>query len=574
MSDAQTMIRLRDYQTDGVNALVKSWRDGMQRPAVVMATGLGKTIVFSHLAQKFIDTQTGPLDALKIRPRGGARVLILVHRDELADQALSKLHMAAPGLHLGKVKAADNDVRADIMVGSVQTLARESRARQLLDAQTYAGDIGLVIVDECHHATAPSYRNIMAALGCYDPDSGTVAAGFTATLARGDGAGLGDVWEDAVFVRSTLWGIANGHLTDVRAITVDVEDLHLSSVKRSGGDYTAKSLGDALMDAHIEEVIRQTIVQHATGRRSILVFTPTVAVAQAVADRLNAAPRIPAEVVHGGTPRSDRLLTYKRFASGDTRVLVNCMVLTEGADFPYADCAVIARPTTNEPLFIQMVGRVLRSSPATGKADALVLLLNGQGGSIRTLVDLDPALVVRPQDGESLADTFERQEEIREQQAKDRARTEASRPLRLQLKSRDVDLFGASAAYQWLRTRRGVMFIPLGGNGEILIWPSRDEDGLWDVVWAPPRRVTGWQRLHSGLDLGLAMAWGESEAEERSLINTGKDASWRRKPASRALLGALNRAGVRYDPGIRAGEASDLKAVYEASYRVDRFVRA
>ena len=59
------------------------------------------------------------------------------------------------------------------------------------------------------------------------------------------------------------------------------------------------------------------------------------------------------------------------------------------------------------------------------------MLLNGQGGSIRTLVDLDPALVVRPQDGESLADTFERQEEIREQQAKDRARTEASRPLRL-----------------------------------------------------------------------------------------------------------------------------------------------
>lgn len=437
---------------------------------------------------------------------------------------------------------------------------------------TYLINDGLV-VHNCHHATAPSYRNIMAALGCYDPDSGTVAAGFTATLARGDGAGLGDVWEDAVFVRSTLWGIANGHLTDVRAVTVDVEDLHLGSVKRSGGDYTAKSLGDALMDAHIEEVIRQTVVQHATGRRSILVFTPTVAVAQAVADRLNTAPRIPAEVVHGGTPRSDRLLTYKRFASGDTRVLVNCMVLTEGADFPYADCAVIARPTTNEPLFIQMVGRVLRPSPATGKADALVLLLNGQGGSIRTLVDLDPALVVRPQDGESLAATFERQEEIREQQAKDRARTEASRPLRLQLKSRDVDLFGASAAYQWLRTRRGVMFIPLGGNGEILIWPSRDEDGLWDVVWAPPRRVTGWQRLHSGLDLGLAMAWGESEAEERSLINTGKDASWRRKPASRALLGALNRAGVRYDPGIRAGEASDLKAVYEASYRVDRFVK-
>lgn len=571
MSDAQTMLRLRPYQSESIEKITGAWGEGMQRPAAVLATGLGKTVIFSHLAQHFTDAQNGPLDALKIRAHGGSRAVILVHRDELADQALSKLHAVAPELKLGKVKAKDNDITADVMVCSVQTLARESRARQLLDAQAYAGNIGLVIVDECHHATAVSYRNIMAALGCYDPDSGTVAVGFTATLARGDGAGLGDVWDDAVFVRSTLWGIANGYLTDVRAQTVDVETLNLKNVKRSGGDYTAKSLGDEMMAAGAPEVIRQAVVQHAPGRRSILVFTPTVEVALAVEECMNGSG-IPAAVVHGGTPRDERRLIYKRFAAGDTRVLVNCMVLTEGADFPFADCAVIARPTNNEPLFIQMVGRVLRPSQSTGKTDALVLLLNGEGGSIRTLVDLDPAVVVRPQDGESLAEAYERQEEIRDAQEKDRARREASRPLRLQLKSKSVDLFSSSPAYQWLRTRAGVQFIPLGGNGEILVWPSA-EDGLWDVVWAPSKRGEPWRRLHTGLELSMAMAWGESEADEHSHLNTGKDAAWRRKPASPKLL-AFARSYDRTVPAdARAGVAADVVSVAQASRKIDKFAR-
>lgn len=569
MSEAQNMIRLRPYQTEAVERIFSAWRDGMQRPAAVLATGLGKTIIFSGLARHFVEAQTGPLEALRVRPSGASRVVVLVHRDELADQALAKLRMVAPGLNTGKVKAKDNDITADVMVCSVQTVSRQARAQQLLDAQAYAGDIGLVIVDECHHATAVSYRNVMAALGCYDPDSGTVAVGFTATLARGDGAGLGDVWDEAVFVRSTLWGIANGFLTDVRARTVDVENLDLRSVKRSGGDYTAKSLGDALMAADVPQVIRHTIDQHAADRRSIIVFTPTVEVAHAVQAAVD-RPDCRAGVVHGGTPREDRLLLYKRFASGELRVLVNCMVLTEGADFPYADCAVIARPTSNEPLFIQMAGRVLRPSPSTGKTDALVLLLNGDGGSIRTLVDLDPAVIVPAQDGESLAEAYERQEEIRDAQEKDRAAREASRPLRFQLKHKDVDLFKASPAYQWLRTRAGVQFIPLGGNGEVLLWPSRETDGLWDVVWAPERGK--WERLHSDVELGMAMAWGESEADERSAINTGKSASWRRRKASEAQIRFASSLGFTPDPGARAGDVGDMISVGVASRKIDRFV--
>lgn len=543
----QTMLRLRDYQTEAVDAVFNSWDDGMQRPAEVLPTGSGKTVIFSHLAVQFIE-------------RYGKRLVILVHRDELADQTLRKLAVIAPTLDCGKVKAADNNVTADVIVASVQTLARPNRMGQLLDAQAFAGDIGLVIVDECHHAVAPSYRNIMAALGCYDSSSGTRAVGFTATLQRGDGRGLGGVWDDVVFTRSILWMISRGHLTDIRARTVDVSTLDLSGVRRSGGDYTAASLGEAMQAAGCPEVIRQVIEKQASDRRSVLVFVPTVAMAEETAGALRDAGLGGAAVVTGGTPREDRLLTYKRFASGEVRVLVNCMVLTEGADFPYADCAVIARPTSNETLFIQMVGRVLRPSPSTGKDDALVLLLSGQGGSIRTLVDLEPD-VEDIDEGESLAEAYEREQARKEQ-------TAPAGSVRFELKYKDLDLFKSSPAYQWLRTRAGVQFIPLGGNGEIMLWPSADP-GLWDVVHAPEGRAP-WVRLHTGLDLGMAQAWGESEAEEKSAINTGRSASWRKKRASEAQLNYAWRLGCEADSDMRAGQVGDLISTALASRKIDR----
>lgn len=554
------MLRLRDYQADTIKAVMGAWTEGMQRPAVVLPTGAGKTVVFSHLAHQFRDWRTSASHT----PLGPRRVVILVHRDELADQTLAKLRVIAPHLSLGKVKAGDNDILADVMVCSIQTLARENRASQLLDAQTYAGPIGLTIVDECHHAVADSYRNVMAALGCYDGGTDHLAVGFTATLQRGDGRGLGGVWEDVVFTRSILWMIAKGHLVDVRARQVELGDLDLTSVKRTGGDYQAKSLGEAMERAGAPEVIKQVLQAQARDRRSILVFVPTVSMAEETQEHLSAAG-IASGVVSGATPREERLRLYERFRRGTLRVIVNCMVLTEGADFPFADCAVIARPTSNQSLFIQMVGRVLRPSPVTGKADALVLIMSGTGARIATLVDLEPDAVKDVEDGESLAEAYEREEEYKETRA-------PAGSVRFELKHKDLDLFGASAAYQWLRTPKGVQFIPLGGNGLIALWPCVDTEGLWDVVHVPEDK-SPWQRLHTCLDLGMAMAWGESEADERSALNTGKKASWRRKPASDKQINYAARLGQAVTEDMRAGEVGDLISVGLAARKIDRYVK-
>jgi len=113
------MLHPRDYQDATITSVMSAWTGGMQRPAVVLPTGSGKTVVFSHLAYRFRDWRTAASGAA-LAPR---RVVILVHRDELADQTLAKLNVIAPHLRCGKVKAADNDVTADVVVASVQTLA-------------------------------------------------------------------------------------------------------------------------------------------------------------------------------------------------------------------------------------------------------------------------------------------------------------------------------------------------------------------------------------------------------------------------------------------------------------------
>jgi superfamily II DNA or RNA helicase len=538
-------IALREYQREAIDAVQAAWAEGMQRPAVVLPTGAGKTVVFSRMASEHIAAE-------------GTRVVILVHRDELADQTLDKLKQTEPSLFVGKVKASADNIAADVMVCSVQTLARERRFNRLVDSQKTCGKVGLVIVDECHHASAKSYVNILAGLGCYSgmPD-GTRAVGFTATLARGDGQGLGDVWEDAVYTRSPLWMMSRGHLVDVKSRLIDVDTLHLGDVKRSSGDYQAKDLGDALMEAGGPQIISKVLQEHAADRRSPIVFTPTVEVARATAEALPDAA-----YVHGGTPREERLDIYRRFRTGEVRTLINCMVLTEGADFPFADCAVIARPTRSQPLFIQMVGRVLRPSPATGKDDALVLILAGEGGSLCTLVDLEPGFEGQAEDGETLAEAYEREESRKEKRV-------PAGSLRFELTHRDIDLFQASAAYSWLRTDGGVQFIPLGDDGEILVWASKEPE-KWDVAYAPKRGQ--WQRLHTGLDLGMAMAWAETEATDRSSLNMTRSAAWRKKPASPKLRGLLSYLGKPVPDDIRAGLASDLLAVTIASRKIDRFV--
>jgi superfamily II DNA or RNA helicase len=492
------------------------------------------TVIFSHIARRAAEA-------------GRGRVIVLVHRDELAQQARAKLRAVMPGVPIGLVKAEHREVEAPVVVGSVQTLARAARRGELTG-------VGLVIVDECHHAAARSYVDILEHYGCFKD---TPAVGFTATMVRGDERGLGDIWQEVVFKRGTEFGIREGFLVDVRGKAVDVEGFDLTRIAKSRGDYQEGALGDALIASGAGQVMARAYKDLAADRQGVL-FAPTVAAAEAFADDFNAAG-IRTEVITGATSLEDRELIYKRARHGDTQVLSNCMVLTEGFDMPQLSCAVIARPTQSPGLYVQMAGRVLRPHP--GKMDALLLDVVGVSGRLKLASPMDLSETgVAPRDGESLAEAIEREE-----------REHAGRPGAFTgtLSVRDVDLFSRSHS-AWLRTAKGVWFVPTRQHTYFL-WPD-DADGQFKIGKCGVYSAKGGEWLMRDLPLELAMSWAEQYAEEEDPMVSSRDASWRRKkqrPSPQQVDLAV-RLRLPVTDTTTKNELSDAISVCYASKILDR----
>lgn len=548
-------LKLRPYQRECIDAVFKSWEGGMRRPAVVLPTGAGKTVVFSELIKEFWE---GCWQARHPAPR----VIVLVHRDELADQAIAKIRATlGDAATVGKVKSESDDVTADVMVCSVQTISRTRRMRNLLGHQTKYGAVGLIITDECHHGVADSYGRVYAAF----PDA--LQLGVTATLARGDGQGLGDVWEDVVYERSVLWMIANNFLSDVRTRRVEVAGLDLSQVKSSRGDYQVGDLGRALEDSHAEDVITRAYVEHAKDRPGV-VFTPTVPTARAAADSLNAAG-IRSEVVHGETPRDRRQQIFHDYRTGAVQVLVNCMVLTEGFDAPWASCAVIARPTQSAPLYTQMVGRVLRLWP--GKDDALVLdVVGASRHRLRTLVDLAPGHVLEDRDDVLLSELVEEAQEREAEEAERAGKPAPAGAISFAIKHREVDMF-ASSDVAWSRTPGGVLFIECGTT-TVFLWPSAQE-GLWTVCTVGDDGKWIRHPQYRELDLSSAMMWGEVVAEDQQSFSVQRSARWRSGKPSDAQINYATSLGIDVT-GMSRGQVSEAIGLRRAARRFDRYVKS
>ncbi|GAB2732576.1 DEAD/DEAH box helicase [Streptomyces bullii] len=512
----------RPYQAEAIQALIDGWAGPHNRLAVVLPTGAGKTVVFSNLVHQMLDTL------------GGRRALVIAHREELLEQAAAKLRAVDPSLRVGIVKAErDEHHDVDVIVASVQTLAVQKRREAIRD-------VGLVIVDECHHAAARTYMEVLQHFGAWD---GVPVAGFTATMTRTDG-GLAEVWEDVVFTLDILDMISDGYLCDVRGKRITVDTLDLDKVKTRNGDLVEGQLGQALEDSGALDAIAKAYVDHATDRPGV-VFTPTVATAQAAAEAMRAAG-ISAAPVWGDMGRDDRRATLARYEAGDVQVLTNCMVLTEGFDAPHTSCIVVARPTKSPGLYVQMVGRGLR--PAPGKSDAL--LLDVMGASTRhklaSMVDLTAREIGQAEEGKSLR-----------QVAEEAVAAEKRRALVAHIEAEEFNLFGASAI-RWLRTEDGTWFIRL--TSAMFLFLVRDPGTRLYRM----RRWTEADGVHPPRDdtarpLPEALAWLEQQAKVLAPgAFVARQARWRMGQPSPKQLGLCRRLGIQVPRGSTAGDVADL----------------
>ena len=540
------VLKLRDYQEDRLLAAAKAWLMGRKRVAIVLMTGLGKTVIFAHAALGHVTSQS-------------TAVLILVHRDELVDQAVSSLRDVADGFKIGVVKADRNDVNADVIVGSVQTLRRMDRLSRLRK-------IGMVIVDECHHAAAKSYVDIMTSLGCYDDASDVVSLGVTATLSRADNKSLGYVWEVvAGEPYDVLDAIHDGWLVDVAGRRVEVDGLTLPDLQ-SRGDFGDASLSDVLSTSDARRFVADAYGKHAADMPGI-VFVPSVETAFDFTETF-ADAGYDVATVWGAMDRDDRKRVLSDYREGKIQILVNCQVLTEGFDAPRAQCAVIARPTTSANLYVQMVGRVLRPFPGKGRALVLDVVGASEDHRLSTIADLTTKrLEITP--GESLRDALEREKKRRNPKFAEYV-----------LDVEEFDLFHRSRAV-WLQTYKGVWFLPVM-NAVVFIWPGKQ--GRYRVGIRPTNRPGG-RFLREDLSLDAALAWGEQAAddyadayasalpEERKAFDRSHRASWRRQRISSGQLKVAESMGLDLTPESlpdNCGRMSDMISVHKVSQILDK----
>lgn len=342
-------VQLRPYQLAAIAAVERRWEAGDRRTLLVLPTGTGKTVCFAELARRCV--------------AGGKRALVVAHRTELLEQAQRKLSDA--GVRAAIEQARQRAGRAPVVVGSVQSL-RGDRLAALL-----AGEFGLVVIDEAHHATAASYRAIVE----HFPDARIV--GVTATADRADGVGLRAIFASVAFRYEMRDAIRDGWLVPVLAKRVHVAGLDLRSVRAHHGDLDQRELAEIMQREQALHGVVAPLLELAGDRRTIA-FAVDVAHAHAIAALANRYRPGIARAVDGSASDDDRRAALVAFRRGDYRLLVNCALYTEGFDEPTVSCIALCRPTQSRVLYTQMVGRGTRLAP--GKRDVLVLDFVGNAG--------------------------------------------------------------------------------------------------------------------------------------------------------------------------------------------------
>jgi DNA repair protein RadD len=337
------MIENRRYQTDVIAEFHRTTAQ-FKRIIIVAPTGSGKTVIGGAITKDYVARHK--------------TVLVLAHRREIVRQTVKKLRDL--GIWCGIIQAGEDAMpMAPVQVASVQTLW----ARAIRSERMELPEADLIIVDECHHAAAKTWRKILDAY----PDA--IILGLTATPCRGDGRGLGGIFETIIECPQVAELIKLGFLVKPRVYAPANPDL--TGVETRQGDYVVSQLEERMDKDKLVADIVSTWHKHGERRRTVCFAT---GVGHSVHLRNEfLASGVRAEHIDGETPKQERDATLARLATGEIELVTNCMVLTEGWDMPEVGTCILARPTKQMGLYRQMIGRVLRPHPESGKPDAIIL---------------------------------------------------------------------------------------------------------------------------------------------------------------------------------------------------------
>lgn len=328
------MLTLRDYQ-DGLVADVTDAFNRTRRVCLQLATGGGKTPIFSYLVQQLAKNMRSSL--------------VLAHRRELVRQASAKLTEFE--VDHGIVQAGFCESMALSLVGSVQTVVNRL---QRMRAPT------VIVIDEAHHSVANTWKRILA----HWPEA--YVLGVTATPDRPDGRGLREVGYGELVIGPPMRTLINqGHLADYDYYAPPTK-ADLSGVATRAGDYAKDQLAAAMDKAVIVGDALEHYRRIFKGAPAF-VFCVSVEHAHHVAEAYR-AQGYRAAAVDGDMDMHERDSRIKAFTRGELNALMSCDLIGEGLDVPGAQGAQFLRPSKSLIIFLQQAGRAMRAKADGSRA--------------------------------------------------------------------------------------------------------------------------------------------------------------------------------------------------------------
>ena len=518
----QQGIKLRPYQTECLDAVYKAEKSGSKRQLICLPTGTGKTRLFNEL----------------IRQRNEP-TLIIAHANELIKQALDKLLEVWPDVDYGIVKRERDEHNHQVVLASKQTLQYQSRLDRFPSDK-----FKLVVTDEAHHAAADGYQRIYKHLNIKEGGD-VLHIGVTATPNRTDKKELYSTFDECVYNKSLLEMINKGWLCDLQCRLIQT-DVDITGARR-GKDYDPDELAALIDTKNCNELIVRAFKKYA-NERSAIIFCASVGHARSLAVAFQGAG-INAQALFHRLPDAVRDGVINGYAKEEIQIVTNFNILTEGYDNPRTDCIIIARPTSSNLLYTQMIGRGTRTHPE--KSDCLIMdvacISNHKDIlALPTLFGLEKP----PDDGEGVAKTVRLRPNTK-------TAPEPIEDIGTDVHSKWIDLFGRSK-FAWVKIANGYA-LGLGIYGTLLLKRDAKDALKYDVILDKKKaRKTLTERP-------MSLEWAQGIAEDHAreitegrseLIN--KDAEWRQEKPTPKQIQILTKRRIRIKPGLTKGEASDI----------------
>ena len=320
---------LKSHQKEALNNLKRMREENKTIAMLYEATGTGKTV-------------TAVSDAKAV----GERTLFLAHTKELVHQAAAQFKKLWPEVSVGIFGDGFQDTESHVICATIQSI---EKSLDSFGPQTF----GYLTIDECHHGTADTYKKVLS----YFQTKFTL--GLTATPERTDGEDLLNIFQTVAHKLDIQTAVENGVLVDVRCIRVKT-NIDLSDVRINGFRYNSLDLETKIMVPDRNRLIVDTYLKYVKGKPTV-VFCTSVNHAKEVAALFN-ENGIEAYAISGSTKPVERKSVLKRYEQGDIPVLCACDLLNEGWDSPHTQVLFMARPTMSKTIYMQQLGRGMRTS--------------------------------------------------------------------------------------------------------------------------------------------------------------------------------------------------------------------